>query len=469
MTVGTRRFIYLSFIIIFLVVAPILIFYANGFRYNFKLGKIQKTGIIFLTSGQTDATVYLNNQLYPAKLNGNLSLNDLLPDDYLVRIEKEGFYPWQKKLTVREAQTTFTDNVILFKKELPINLIPGQISWLSSSPDQQKIVYLIDKNSAKELWLYEPATDQSVRLYQLPSPASTKLNSISWSASNKKILVSFGPSTSQKSYVVLNIERPQEITNLADLTQLNFDQIKWDNQSDLLLGGLANQQLYQIDLAIKKITSLLKIEIGSNELIGDFLIKDEVAYYLKTGKTSSFLSKINFGVDPATTSQIKLPRSPTYQLITGSNDFLTLLDQSKKALWLINLANFENLALADQGESLIPRFEAKNAQWTDSGRQLLFYNDFEIWTDQPASGKSQLIDRSSEEVKEVIWQPGNQYLIALIGDRLRILELADRDRNVIDLIKLDKIEDLNTDSSGSKLFFIGQLGKQIGLYELTLE
>ena len=35
----------------------------------------------------------------------------LFPDDYLVRLEKPGYYTWAKKLTVQSKLTTFANNV----------------------------------------------------------------------------------------------------------------------------------------------------------------------------------------------------------------------------------------------------------------------------------------------------------------------------------------------------------------------
>ena len=45
-----RRTIYILFIVIFLIAAPLVVLYSEGYRYNLKRGKIQKTGILIISS-----------------------------------------------------------------------------------------------------------------------------------------------------------------------------------------------------------------------------------------------------------------------------------------------------------------------------------------------------------------------------------------------------------------------------------
>src|SRR3989338_2860476 len=58
-----RRAVYVFFIIVFLIVTPLVVLYSQGYRYNFKRGKVQKTGILIISSIPKSADIYLNNQL----------------------------------------------------------------------------------------------------------------------------------------------------------------------------------------------------------------------------------------------------------------------------------------------------------------------------------------------------------------------------------------------------------------------
>ena len=128
-----------------------LILYTTGYRYNFKKHKIEKTGILYIDSRPKNALVYINNKY---KDDTPIRLIRMLPDRYQVRVEKDGFYSWNKELEVRSNLTTFSRDIILFKKNLPINIIEGQINILVISPDQEKIIYSLIKDNLEELRLY---------------------------------------------------------------------------------------------------------------------------------------------------------------------------------------------------------------------------------------------------------------------------------------------------------------------------
>ena len=52
----------LIFITLFLLIAPILIIDATGYRYNFKKNRLEKTGILYLDSQPHAALIYLNGK-----------------------------------------------------------------------------------------------------------------------------------------------------------------------------------------------------------------------------------------------------------------------------------------------------------------------------------------------------------------------------------------------------------------------
>ena len=125
MTLRYRRIIYLVFIAVFLIIAPIITLYSTGYRYNFKKNKIEKTGILNIDSQPRGALIYLNGQ-YQNKTPARFT--NLLPDRYQVKVEKDGYYPWQKDLEVKSNLTTFAKDIVLFKQNLPVNIVAGEIN-----------------------------------------------------------------------------------------------------------------------------------------------------------------------------------------------------------------------------------------------------------------------------------------------------------------------------------------------------
>lgn len=97
----SRRFILTIITILIIGIGGALaIFFAKGYRFDFKDGAISGTGIMSITSIPDQASVYLDDHLTTAT---NANVNSLLPRSYNVKIVKDGFIPWEKKIEVKEG------------------------------------------------------------------------------------------------------------------------------------------------------------------------------------------------------------------------------------------------------------------------------------------------------------------------------------------------------------------------------
>lgn len=266
MSLRARRIIYLTFILIFVIITPVIIFYATGYRYNFKKNKIQKTGILILKSKPRDAAIYLNDK--PRKEKTPARIINLIPDDYFVKLEKENFHSWQKKLTIESNLTTFAEDIILFKKNLPSEIKINQINLISLSPDEKKLAYTLNLEHSKEVWILTLEDKKEQLIYRTSS--ENEINFLEWSPTNKKILIAISNSKGLKKYLVFDIENAQEI-NIYDRLQDFYAQFKKIegkqlpvNFIDYDLTESPNQFTTLID---KKNQSLLILDPKNNEII----------------------------------------------------------------------------------------------------------------------------------------------------------------------------------------------------------
>ncbi|MDD5496676.1 MAG: PEGA domain-containing protein [Candidatus Omnitrophica bacterium] len=97
---------------LYLILLPIVLAYSFGYHIDFHKFNIYKTGILSLKSEPSGAFIYINGKLYtdltPARVE------ELKPGTYFVEVKREGFYPWQKDLSVIPNMVTRADNIILF-------------------------------------------------------------------------------------------------------------------------------------------------------------------------------------------------------------------------------------------------------------------------------------------------------------------------------------------------------------------
>jgi len=166
MTLLHRRIIYLIFMAVFLIVLPLIILSATGYRFNSKKNLLQKTGIIFLETKPKNVNVYLNSQL--VEQSTPVRLKYLLPNKYEITVSKEGYFPWQKKIDVYDGQTTFLQYVRLFKNNIqPELLMPDEIIGMKKNNDDK--LGLVKKNG--ELWflsVYDLNSKIEKQLFESP-------------------------------------------------------------------------------------------------------------------------------------------------------------------------------------------------------------------------------------------------------------------------------------------------------------
>lgn len=115
MTTRIRQFIFLLFVVLFLVTSAATLLYASGYRFNVASRRIVQTGILFINGRPRDADVYLNNRLVSQTLP--FRAIHLIPGSYQIRVEKDGYFAWEKNLAVYPRETTFATEITLWRNE----------------------------------------------------------------------------------------------------------------------------------------------------------------------------------------------------------------------------------------------------------------------------------------------------------------------------------------------------------------
>ncbi|MFH1661554.1 MAG: PEGA domain-containing protein [Candidatus Falkowbacteria bacterium] len=179
MTLKIRRIIYMLFILAFFIITPIVIFYAAGYKINLKGAKIQKTGTFILDTKPDGAKIYIDSkpqQTFLKKYFANeksfiktpAKIKNLLPGEYNLKMELDGYFAWEKKLKIKEGQSTYAENIYLFKKNLP--------ALIEENEKNEILKQLIDDNLAtstfeKDKKIYE--IEKSINLTNLKITDST--------------------------------------------------------------------------------------------------------------------------------------------------------------------------------------------------------------------------------------------------------------------------------------------------------
>ena len=129
----TRKLIFYGLIFLFLTAGSFLIATSTGYRLSIREWSIQKTGGIFIKSSASNISLFLDNKFM--KETGFFSrgalLTDLSPETHLLRIEKQGYSPWTKIVSIQpQIVTEFRD--VLF--------VPRFINLATSTPEEIAVI-----------------------------------------------------------------------------------------------------------------------------------------------------------------------------------------------------------------------------------------------------------------------------------------------------------------------------------------
>ena len=175
----TKKTILFFFLVFFFLFSSFgLIFYSQGYRFDFKTKKIVQTGGLFIKTNPAGAEIYLNNK-FVKKTNflfNSLFLGNLLPGNYQIRIEKKGYHPWRKTLQIKETRVTEVKHVILFPQKIDFQHLESQIKKVFFWEKERKFFLLRQTPTRWELIAFGLPQQKKTLLSQ-PLPSSQLKNS----------------------------------------------------------------------------------------------------------------------------------------------------------------------------------------------------------------------------------------------------------------------------------------------------
>ena len=104
MTKTTKRWLFYSAVVVFVLLSYMVILYAQGYKYSFSEAKFFRTGSIFIQANE-NAEVYLDGKLLSSTsfFGNSYTISRLLPGQYMVSLQRDNFSLWKKKVVVEEG------------------------------------------------------------------------------------------------------------------------------------------------------------------------------------------------------------------------------------------------------------------------------------------------------------------------------------------------------------------------------
>ncbi len=461
MSLATRRILYIFFIILFLIITPMVIFYAAGYKFNLSGVKFQRTGTFIFDTKPKGAKIFINGQPQQTFFKKYYSqeksfiktpakIKNFLPGEYNIKFELDNYWSWQKKLFIYPGASTYAEDVYLFKKNLPMLLLPDKINNSQLSPDKNKLAILTDK----QITILNLTNEEQIKLPFINRLSTT---TYAWAPSSKKLLL---------NKTVLSIDNAEEKTDLGGHIKTEINKPKWDYTSDDKLYYQNQNNIYSFALATKANVKLgftcpafygkTQFSIGS-----DYLVKNDYLYLIsQTGNTTNLnIFKID---SKKLIRKINLPGSDNYYFINSTHSLLNLYDQDHQILYLIDPFSLFYAPLQETINNI------KYTYWANDNK-LLYANDFEVWLFDLELNQKILLTRISQTIASIIWHPSDNYIIYSTDTTISTIELDEREKyNITEIIKLDKIAFPVLNQKGDTLYFYAKIGNQEGLYKLAI-
>lgn len=248
----SKRFLVtLITLIVIGITAAVVIFFAKGYTISPEEKRIVGTGILNVTSEPDAASVFVDGHLTTAT---NATVSSLSPKTYSIKVVKEGFIPWEKKVLVSEGLVT----------ELKITLFPAiptiypltftGVANPTLSPDGSKLAYIVPGGKKAGVWVWTLSRNQPIAFARSSEPHQIASNvvanftnsTLKWSPDSKEVLAT----TDQNNFLLdsdkLNTD-PRDITAILSASMKSW-------QDDIKLKEEARIESIK-DLKLKKIAS----------------------------------------------------------------------------------------------------------------------------------------------------------------------------------------------------------------------
>lgn len=394
-----RAMLLVSSLLLFIIVAPLAVLYAMGYRLNSPGESGRTVGVVLVNSTPGRADVYANNSYVGRTPEAIVSQT---ADSLLVRLEREGYVRWEKRLPVAVGLATEVRDIRLFPTTSVKRTLAQQVIAFVVSPNRSLLAVL---HADKQLVII----DTDGVLVTQPIPLSSTPTLLLWSPNSGSLLLA----------------EESGATRLLNTSTGNIE----------LLTGIASARDFTWD---PKITERLLYINSDNKLIAhrtvtdtqEILAEDITTFatsnrYIYTVNRQSQIQQFTFSGQLVTTNATAAdPIAALYVTPTGKVAART--------------ANNSLLLITDTGALLKISDAVTAAAWSPAGSMLYvlsdantlhIYNvDDEQW--QLSLGELQLVQRLSRTIQNVQWFAGGRHLLYQIDDTLHVTEIDTRDHPI---------------------------------------
>ncbi len=160
-----RRAFFYFYAGLFVILAPLLVLYTAGYRFNIHTFRLAQVGALSVVSVPKGATLTLDGEEMPSKTP--TLAKRTLPGTYTLTISKDGYTSWQRQIEIKSRETTIIDAAVLFAQNTPTRIQSLDPVVSAATHDGSRFAYVVKGDPWLELWVYELSSQRLTLLDRL--------------------------------------------------------------------------------------------------------------------------------------------------------------------------------------------------------------------------------------------------------------------------------------------------------------
>jgi len=141
-----RGVLFFLSVAVFFIGLPFILSFALGYKFNPRTFKFTQTGLISIKTHPQGAHVYLDSKLLNEKTP--VTISELLPGLYSVRLELEDYYPWSMQVNVEPRRVTRIEKVILFSTRPNVKQLNQRNASFFYFDEEKKNIYYFNREES---------------------------------------------------------------------------------------------------------------------------------------------------------------------------------------------------------------------------------------------------------------------------------------------------------------------------------
>jgi hypothetical protein len=217
-----------------------------GYRINFETWKVAATGGIYVRTFPAADQIIFDSKIFkkPGIFNNAVFVQDLLPKQHSVLIQKEGYFDYQKTLEITEKEVSKVENIILFKNNIIFDELLKNSESFSFSPDKKFILIELSNTNSLDFSYFDVSNPQNQKTYSIPAKYTSVLDVI-WSSDSKKALIKT-ENTSGIAFYIFDFSKAIQQKTALSYLDVNSKEVSFNPQDSEQIFYKKNNTLYSL-------------------------------------------------------------------------------------------------------------------------------------------------------------------------------------------------------------------------------